>query len=146
MKSQQQKMSTLEQQLKMNNGSAPYLAHENSINTVMSNKMAAWLPTEQALYEDWAKYHDHQSQDEYYKVLNESAIALRGIIEPYNRVIKNKPGDYVLVNQSNHLPIAYLYSTKVNLQDRVGHEVTIFGTPRDNRSFAFPAYFVISVE
>ncbi len=143
MKNQQQKMSSMEQQLKRNNGNAPYIA---PANTGLNNKMAAWLPVEQAIYENWARANNNQSQEEYYQILNQSAVALRGIIEPYNRVIKNKPGDYILVNQSNHLPIAYLYSTQVNLLDRVGQQVTIYGAPRDNNSFAFPAYFVLSIE
>jgi hypothetical protein len=142
MKSQQQKMSCLEQQLKKTNGAAPFIAQNNGI----SNKMAAWVPVEKSLYETWAQNHDNRSQEEYYLEQSNSSVALRGIIEPYNRVIKNKPGDYILVNQSNHLPIAYLYSTQVNLQDRVGHTVTIYGSPRENNSFAFPAYFVLGIE
>jgi hypothetical protein len=140
MKFQQQKLSNLEQQLKKNSGSIPYS------NNGLSNKMAAWLPVEQTLYDGWAKTNDNRSRDEFYRQQNDSAVALRGILEPYNRVIKNKPGDYILVNQSNHLPIAYLYSTQVNLQDKIGQEVTIFGAPRDNHSFAFPAYFVLRIE
>lgn len=143
MKNQQQKLSHMEQQLQRNNGTAPYIAQ---VNTGLSNKMAAWLPIEQAIYENWARSNENKSKDEFYDILNQSAVALRGIIEPYNRVIKNKPGDYILVNQSNHLPIAYLYSTQVNLLDRVGQQVTVHGSPRDNNSFAFPAYFVLSIE
>ena len=143
MKNQQQKLSHMEQQLQKNNGNAPYIAQ---VNNGLSNKMAAWLPVEQAIYENWAQSNDNKSKEEFYDLLSHSAVALRGIIEPYNRVIKNKPGDYILVNQSNHLPIAYLYSTQVNLLDRVGQQVTIYGSPRENNSFAFPAYFVLSIE
>ena len=142
MRSQQQKMSTLEQQLKRTNGSAPFIAQNNGL----SNKMAAWIPVEQSLYEAWANSNNQRTQEEFYQDQNNSAVALKGIIEPYNRVIKNKPGDYILVNQSNHLPIAYLYSTQVNLQDKVGHQVTVHAAPRDNHSFAFPAYFVLFAE
>jgi hypothetical protein len=108
--------------------------------------MAAWIPVEQSIYETWASENDHRTQDEFYHEQSHSSVALRGIIEPYNRVIKNKPGDYILVNQSNHLPIAYLYSTQINLQDRVGHEVTIHGLKRDDHNFAFPAYFDLGIE
>lgn len=147
MKSQQQKMSSLEQQLKKKQNNPPYIAQGNSsTNNGISNKMAAWLPVESSLFEQWSKSNDNRSQEDFYQEQNQAAVALKGIVEPYTRVIKNKPGDYLLVNQSNHLPIAYLYSTQVNLQDRVGQEVTIYGSPRDNHSFAFPAYFVLSVE
>lgn len=143
MKNQQQKLSNMEQQLQRQNGNVPYVAQ---VNNGLSNKMAAWLPVEQSIYENWSRSNDNKSKEEFYEAMGQSAVALRGIIEPYNRVIKNKPGDYILVNQSNHLPIAYLYSTQVNLLDRVGQQVTIYGSPRDNNSFAFPAYFVLSIE
>lgn len=145
MKSQQQKLTYLEQQLKINGGIAPYAGSTTNPNG-LNNKMSAWLPIEQPLFESWAKANHDGSQEKFYQEQYESAIALRGIIEPYNRVIKNKPGDYILVNQTSHLPIAYLYSTQVNLQDKVGQEVTIYGAQRDNHSFAFPAYFVLRIE
>jgi hypothetical protein len=60
--------------------------------------------------------------------------------------MKNKPGDYMLVSQATHAPIAYLYSTKVDLQHNVGQQVTIYGIKRPNYNFAFPAYFVVIAE
>jgi hypothetical protein len=84
--------------------------------------------------------------EEFYRQQARDAVSLHGIIEPYNRVIRNKPGDFVLVNQANHLPIAYLYSTQVNLQAKVGQAVSIQAIQRDNHNFAFPAFFVLSVE
>lgn len=146
MKSQQQKMSTLEQQLKKTKGSAPFIVQSKTANGGMNNKMAVWQPIEDALYQNWLQSNPEKTKEEFYQNQGEATIALRGIIEPYNRIIKNKPGDYILVNQSNHLPIAYLYSTQVNLQEKVGQEVTIYGASRDNHSFAFPAYFVLSLE
>lgn len=143
-KSQQQKVSSLEQQLKKTKG-APFIA-QGSVNSGMSHKMAAWLPAEQSLYDAWLQSNQGKTQEEFYQEQSQSAVALRGLLEPYSRAIKNKPGDYVLVNQTNHLPIAYLYSTQVSLQDKVGHEVTIYGTPRDNKGFAFPAFFVLAIE
>lgn len=143
-KSQQQKVSSLEQQLKRSKG-APFTA-QNSSNNVLSIKMTAWLPAEQALYDTWAQTNIDKTQEDFYYEQRQRAVALRGLLEPYSRAIRNKPGDYVLVNQSNHLPIAYLYSTQINLQDKVGHEVTIYGAPRDNRGFAFPAFFVLGID
>lgn len=150
MKSQQQKLSQLENQLKRSKGEAPYIAQGKGSGQVsgsaISNKMTAWIPVEMTIYEEWAKENDNKSQDDFYREQNDQAVAIKGIIEPYNRVIKNRPGDFVLVNQSSHLPIAYIYSTKVNLQDRLGQEVTVYGVARNNNNFAFPAYFVLSVE
>lgn len=147
MRSQQSKMSQMEQQLQRSKGAAPYIAQSSGANSnqEISAKMKAWIPAEDALYDEWSKTNN-RSQEDFYREQNDQAVTLRGVIEPYNRVIKNKPGDYILVNQSTHLPIAYIYSTKINLQDRVGHEVTIYGSPRDNKNFAFPAYFVLSAE
>lgn len=146
-KSQQQKLSQLEQQLKRNNGvNGQNSQSKQPLPPGVSTKMAAWIPAETALYQAWERSNQGKSQEAFYEEQANQSVALKGILEPYNRVIKNKPGDYLLVNQSTHLPVAYLYSTKVNLQDQVGHEVTVYGSPRDNRNFAFPAYFVLSIE
>jgi len=112
----------------------------------MSPKMATWIPVEQNLYNLWASGNGNASMDEYYQQQKENAIELKGVLEAYSKPIKNKPGDFVLLNASTHLPIGYLYSTQVNLQDRVGDEVTITVVPRDSRYFAYPAYFVLSIK
>lgn len=153
-KTQQEKLSQLEQQLKKERAAkrgSGFVADGKKAQLpaqpVGTNvKMSAWIPVEQSLYTAWADQNDGRSQDEFYKEQGSQAVVLRGVIEPYTRVIKNKPGDYVLVNQSNHLPIAYLYSTMINLQDKLGQEVTVYGAPRPNNNFAFPSYFVLSIE
>lgn len=109
-------------------------------------KMASWIPVELSIYEKWAKDKKQPSIQNFYEQQKNQTIALRGIIEAYNRPLHNKPGDYLLLNKVNKLPIAYLYSTHVNLQDKVGHEATIFGVNRPNNHFAYPAYFVLNVE
>lgn len=152
MKTQQQRLAQLEAQLKRekaNKASANVALNSKSVNPDhpgLSDKMAAWLPAEQGIYETWANQNANRNQDDYYDEQRENALVMRGIVEPYTRVIKNKPGDYMLVNQSNHLPIAFIYSTQVNLQDMVGQEVTVHAAPRPNNNFAFPAYFVLSFE
>jgi len=152
MRNQQQKLVQLEQQLQKQKGnkqgSTPPIVSSQNINNnpAITNKMAVWLPVEQAIYESWTEQHPGHSQEDFYDEQSQEAVSLRGIIEPYTRVIKNKPGDYVIVNQANHLPIAFLYSTQVNLQEKLGQEVTIYGITRPNNNFAFPAYFVLSIE
>lgn len=153
-KSQQEKLSQLEQQLSKERAAkragltasgqkAPNLSSPSSGVNV---KMTAWVPVEQNLYTAWSQQNGQKTQDEFYQEQGAQAVVLHGIVEPYTRVIKNKPGDYVLVNQTSHLPIAYLYSTMVNLQDKVGQEITVYGSPRPNNNFAFPSYFVLTVE
>lgn len=105
-----------------------------------------WIAIEERLFSDWKKGNPDQTQEEFYQIARHDGIPLKGIIEPYQRSIKNKPGDYVLVHYDDRRPIAYLYSTKINLQDKVGHEVAITAAPRPNNHFAFPAYFVLSVD
>lgn len=109
-------------------------------------KMAQWSPQEESLYQEWQKGHQGGSLDDFYAEQDKAAIVLKGLIEPYNRLVKNKPGDFVLVNRGNNLPVAFLYSTKVNLQNKIGQEVVIKVVERPNNNFAFPAYFVLSAE
>lgn len=110
-----------------------------------SAQLAQWTSVEQPLYEAWALENTGATIDEFYKNQLEHAVTLQGLIEPYHRAVKNKPGDYMLVSPVTRLPIAYLYSTRLNLQDKVGQQIVIQAVPRDNHSFAFPAYYVLSV-
>lgn len=109
-------------------------------------KMAAWIPVEAVFYEDWAKQNGNASIEDYYAQQRQQAVILTGVIEPYIRSVRNKPGDYVLVSKATRLPSAFLYSTKVNLENKVGQEVTLIATPRQNFNFAFPAFYVLAVE
>lgn len=109
-------------------------------------KINEWIAVEAKIYEIWATDHDGLSEEQFYMEQQEQSLTLNGTIEPYIRSIKNKPGNYLLVNKSNQLPIAYLYSTKVDLQEKLGKEAVIKVVPRPNNNFAYPAYFVLSVE
>ncbi|NGX42970.1 MAG: hypothetical protein K940chlam7_01260 [Chlamydiae bacterium] len=115
-------------------------------NAEINARMALWIPIEIAYYEQWAKNHDNRSIQEFYKSQQHDAVKLRGILEAYDRPIRNKPGDYLLVNRVNRLPIAYIYSTQINLQDKLGQEISVDGVLRPNNNFAFPAYFILSSE
>lgn len=112
----------------------------------MSHKMASWIPIEKALYEQWASQFKQTGVYQFYQQQAMEQVHLRGMLEPYARVVRNKPGDYLLVNSATNLPVAYLYSTKVNLQEKVGQEVSIYGVKRANNNFAFPAYYILSIE
>lgn len=112
----------------------------------LSSSLAVWLPQEKTLYEQWSEQEFARSVDDFYAEQRSEAITLQGLLESYKLPIKNRPGDYLLVNKSNNLPIAYLYSTKVDLQGIVGKEVTITAVERPNNFFAYPAYFVLAVE
>lgn len=110
----------------------------------ITDKMAAWQTLEESLYHLWAAEHHGRSIDEFYAEERENATILTGIVESYDRPVKNRPGDYLLRSES--MPVAFLYSTRVNLETLVGKKVTLFSITRNNNHFAFPAYFVLSAE
>lgn len=110
---------------------------------VTTAKMAAWNDVEDALYRSWEKGRPGETLDRFYEDQLLEAKELKGVVEVYTKPVKNKPGDYVLVNKMTNGIIAYLYSNKVNLADKVDQEVTVKVSARPNNNFAFPAYFVI---
>ncbi|KIC77085.1 hypothetical protein DB41_DC00020 [Neochlamydia sp. TUME1] len=110
------------------------------------DRMSAWLPVENQLYETWAEMHDNQPISAYYEDQWQQASTIKGVIQLYDRSVRNKPGDFVLLNPATQLPMAYLYSTQVNLQNYLGRDITLKASPRDNNDFAYPALFVLSIE
>ncbi len=109
-----------------------------------TDKMKLWEPIEESLYLTWARMNEDRNLQDYYDDQKISAVAISGIVEQYGTPVKNKPGDFIL--RDKELPVAYVYSTQVNLQDLIGKKVTVLCSPRPNNHFAFPAYFVLSVE
>ena len=108
--------------------------------------MSTWLPIEENLYQLWLEKNGQSNPHDFYEQQKQQSFVLKGVVDIYNRPVKNKPGDYMLLNATNKLPLAFLYSTHINLQDYIGREVSIVVSPRDNHNFAFPAYFVLTVE
>lgn len=108
-------------------------------------KMAAWNEVEDALFKYWEKGHPGETKERFYEDQLLDSKELKGVVEVYNKPVKNKPGDYVLINKLNNSIIAYLYSNKINLADKVDQEVTIKVVQRPNNNFAFPAYFVLDL-
>lgn len=108
-------------------------------------RMTAWLPLENEKFEEWSKTHQG-TKEEFYADEGKHAVVIKGVIAPYTRSVKNKPGDFVILKKDTQLPQAFLYSTIINLNDYLGKEVTIQGSPRPNNHFAYPAYFVLSIQ
>lgn len=117
---------------------------EVSEHTQITDKMKLWDPIEESLYLSWTNINENKSQRDYYEEQKLAAIEISGIVEPYNTPVKNKPGDYIL--RDKDMPLGYIYSTQVNLQGLVGKHVKLVAAPRPNNNFAFPAYYVLSVE
>lgn len=147
MKAQQQRLAQLEQQIRRESVSQRgNSASQPKMERTLNSKMAAWLPIEEAVYRTWAAQNGNRPMEEFYNSQRMEPVVIKGVIESYTRVIKNKPGDYLLINQDNNVPFAFLYSTQINLQDYLGKDVTLHVAHRPNNHFAFPAFFVLKVE
>jgi hypothetical protein len=109
-----------------------------------TDRMKMWEPVEESIYLGWASRNEDRSIDEFYADQKQNAVRITGFVESYTAPVKNKPADHIVKN--GDLPMAYVYSTQINLQEYAGKKVTLLVTPRSNNNFAFPAYFVLSVE
>jgi hypothetical protein len=109
-----------------------------------TNKMLFWNAVEESLYQTWASLHPQKSIDDFYREQEVNGIQITGIIESFDTKIQERPGDF-LINDSQG-PIAYLYSTRIDLEKHIGKTVTINVSARENNNFAFPAYFVTSIK
>lgn len=119
---------------------------DTKLNTLSSD--ASWQDRENAFFNEWKKGQKEESKKTttaFYNQEKESAVQLKGYLEPFNRPVKNRPGDFVLIDRNNHLPIGYLYSTLVNLNDYLGSDVTVQVVERPNNHFAYPAYLVLEI-
>ena len=105
-----------------------------------------YSPIEEALYTNWvSEMPGAPSIDDFYLDQKKQAVIVKGTLETYDRPVKHKPGNFVVVN-SNKTPIAFVYSTQVNLNDMIGKEVSITASERSNNNFAYPAYYALAVE
>lgn len=112
----------------------------------MTAQMALWQGAEEAFHRYWQEESGKTgSLESQYEEERQQAHQLTGVIQPYLREVKNRPGDYMLYNSSNR-PVAYLYSTRVDMAQLLGRQVTILVTPRPNNKFALPAYFVLELQ
>ena len=123
----------------------PNLWNKRTPQKKMTTPMRAWGTLEESLYLSWTAFHSGKRVDDFYSEQRANAALLTGKIETYSEAVKDRPGDYILY-QNNGTPLAYLYSTQVDLSQYVGQNITILASPRPNNHFAFPAYFVLSVE
>lgn len=122
---------------------------ETSLNSPFDDKnlpssMKEWVSIEKDVFATWSSFHPEKNVDDFYSEQKANAITIKGTVESYFQNIKNKPGNFIL--KGENIPVAYLYSIQVDLSKFVGKEVSITVTPRANNNFAFPAYFVNSVE
>lgn len=130
---------------KVQSTESPFADIINS-NSKANDKMKIWQPLEYAQFQSWAVEQENADatfQDFYQEeLLNSDSV--EGIVESFSKIVKNKPGDYVLTDDQQ--TSAYLYSTHINLNEYIGKRVNLTVTKRDNHSFAFPAYYVLDVK
>jgi uncharacterized protein YgiM (DUF1202 family) len=105
-----------------------------------------WNSVENSFYQKWSANHPGSNLNDFYTEQKRQSVVIKGILEPYSRSIRNKPGDYILISKTTQMPTAYLYSTMIDLKAYVGQDISLRVIPRPNHNFAFPAYFVISLE
>ena len=82
--------------------------------------------------------------DDFYRDQKLKSSTISGILEAFKEPVKNKPGDFIL--KSRDIPIGYVYSTHVNLEDYVGKQINLVVTKRPSNDFAFPAYYAIDID
>lgn len=109
-----------------------------------TDRMKVWEPIEEALYLSWSAMHHAKTMDDFYQDQKLKAHSISGILEAYREPVKNKPGDFMV--KERDVPVGYVYSTHINLEELVGKRVTLIVTERDNNNFAFPAYYVLDAE
>ncbi len=122
--------------------SAPAEQSESALSP--KDRMKMWERAEESHFLAWAASHHQKNIDDFYEDQKMLSTRISGIVESYNDLVKNKPGNYIV--RDRDMPRAYLYSTLINLQNYVGKYVTLVVTPRPNNNFAFPAYFVLEIE
>lgn len=110
----------------------------------LTDRMKVWEPIEESLYLSWAAMHRAKNIDDYYADQKLKSVTISGILEAYVDPVRNKPGDFVI--KERDVPIAYVYSTHVNLHSLIGKRVNLVATERPNNSFAFPAFYVLDAE
>ncbi|HSX38835.1 MAG TPA: SH3 domain-containing protein [Chlamydiales bacterium] len=127
---------------------APVIINQNlwskKTASTLSSDFHIWDALEESLYLSWSAFHTGKKMDDFYLEQVANASVLTGTVEAYADAIKDRPGDFLLSTKDHQ--IVYLYSTRVDLNQYIGKTATLLVAPRPNNHFAFPAYFVLSVE
>lgn len=117
---------------------------KNEVKAVeMPVPSASLVQQEEKLVQEAIKSKTVKNNEEFYKDEVLRSRPLNGILTKYDRHIQNRPGDFLLVDPVSNVPIAFIYSTTVDLKPLVGKLVEIKGSPRPNHNYAFPAYFAL---
>jgi len=122
----------------------PLIRVENDVSALTpKDRIKIWERVEESHFLSWATKHHQKTMDDYYEDQKMVATRISGIVESYNEIVKNKPGNYLI--RDRDMPKAYLYSTFIDLHKYVGKYVTLSVSSRPNNNFAFPAFFVLEI-
>lgn len=122
---------------------APQPLSEEPASAVHEPKVSFYLQEqEKTLVQKRLANREASSCQELYEQEQKNPVLLRGKLVPFERAIKIKPGDFLLIHPTTKVPVAYVYSTTVNLDQYVGTTVSLQAATRPNHDFALPAYFV----
>lgn len=108
------------------------------------NAALKWKNIEYARYLGWTERNPDQPISDFYGEERESALRLTGDITAFECDLTTRPGDFILKQKG--LPVAYLYSTLVDLKELEGKSASLVVVERPNNNFAFPTYFVLAQE
>jgi uncharacterized protein YgiM (DUF1202 family) len=124
--------------------SNPHLWKKRAQKKESTDSSNPWNAIEESLFLSWTAFHSGKKLEDFYSEQMANASVLYGTVEEYKAEIQDRPGDFLLRNQSS--PEAYLYSTQVDLSQYVGQKVKLIASQRPNNHFAFPAYFVFVID
>ncbi|QEM73986.1 hypothetical protein DZK34_03395 [Chlamydia abortus] len=104
---------------------------------------------ELSLFKIWASMQPQENakkltQEAFYEEEKKKKQTFVGELEIYPHVVKNNPGDFLLKDKEN--TIAFVYATKIDLEQWLGKRVSVECLPRPNNHFAFPAYYIINIK
>lgn len=129
------------------NGSPKHNAKEGAANRETEHPKSAISPLlqkqEQQLVAAALAAKIAPTEETFYQQELHKARTLRGTIVRYDKVMKGRPGDFMLVDTPSNVPIAFLYSTQLDLTSYEGKAVRLKASSRPNNNFALPAYFVL---
>lgn len=108
-------------------------------------KPNAWAKVEQLRCEQWLHAHPEKTQEHYALDQQGQSLVLEGTPVNFARLdLRQKPGDFILMRHD--LPVAYLYSARIDLEQSKGKNHKFRVVKRDDLGFALPAYCVISIQ
>jgi len=103
-----------------------------------------WQLLENSFYSTWSTFHPEKTIDDFYNEQKANGITLHGTLKQF-KAIKNSPGNFILLDDTGK-PMAFIYSTKIDLEKLNGKSIKISASLRPNNNFAYPAYFVNAIE